>query len=84
MTGDWKNDIVVEYAKDPRTNEIMEGNIPNDEFKIIEELILYRGRILLAANSKVKGKIMKEYHDNPLSGHKGFYKTYKKIRERYS
>ena len=27
---------------------------------------------------------MQEYHDNPLSGHIGFYKTYKKIRERYS
>ena len=35
IIGDWKNEIVAEYAKDPRTNEIMEGNIPNDEFKII-------------------------------------------------
>ena len=26
---------------------------------------------------------MKEYHDNPLFGHVGFYKTYKKIKERY-
>ena len=75
ITGDWKDEIVAEYAKDPRTNEIMEGNITNDEIKIVEELILYRGRILLAANSKVKRKIMKEYHDNPLSGHTGFYKT---------
>ena len=62
----------------------MEENITNNEFKIVEELILYRGIILLATNSKVKGKIMKEYHDNPLSGHTGFYKTYRKIRERYS
>ena len=49
ITGDWKNEIVVEYAKDPRTKEIMEGNITDDEFKIVEELILDRGRILLAA-----------------------------------
>ena len=62
----WKDEIVAEYANDPRTNEIMEGNITNDEIKIVEELILYRGRILLATNSKVKKKIMKEYHDNPL------------------
>ena len=84
ITDNWKDEIVAEYAKDPRTNEIVEGNITNDEIKIVEELILYRGRILLAANSKVKRKIMKEYHDNPLSGHTGFYKTYKKVRERYS
>ncbi len=84
VIGDWKDEIVAKYAKDPRTKEIMEGNITNDEIKIMEKLILYRGRILLAANSKVKRKIMKEYHDNPLSGHTGFYKTYKKLRERYS
>ena len=79
----WKEEIVVEYVKDPRTNEIMEGNITNDEIKIVEELILYRGRILLAANSKVKWKVMQEYHDSPLFGHTRFYKTYRKIRERY-
>lgn len=27
---------------------------------------------------------MREYHDNPLAGHQGYYKTYKQIRERYS
>lgn len=75
ITSDWKNEIIVEYAKDPRTNKIMDGNMPNDEYRIIEEIILHKGRILLAANSKVKGKIMKEYHDNPLFGHTGFYKT---------
>ena len=84
ITDNWKDEIVVEYEKDPRTNEIMEGNITNDEIKIVGELILYRGRILLATNSKVKRKIMKEYHDNPLSGHIGFYKTYRKVSERYS
>ena len=84
ITGDWKNEIIVEYAKDPKTKEIMEGNITNHEIKIVEDLILYIGRILLAANSKVKGKIMKEYHDNPLSERTRFYKTYKKVRERYS
>ena len=84
ITDDWKNEVVAKYPKDPRNNEIMEGNITNDEIKIVGELILYRGRIMLAENSKVKRKIMKEYHDNPLSGHTGFYKNYKKIRERYS
>ena len=72
ITNNWKNEIVAKYAKDTKTKEIMEGNITNDEIKVVEELILYQGRILLAANSKVKRKIMKEYHDNPLFGHTGF------------
>ena len=80
ITGDWKNEIIAEYAKDPKTKEIMDGNITNDEIKIVEELILYRGRILLATNSKVKRKIMQEYHDSPLFEHIRFYKTYKRIR----
>ena len=36
IIGDWRNEIVAEYAKDPRTKEIMEGNITDDEFKIVE------------------------------------------------
>ena len=51
--------------------------------KYMGQMVVLR-RILLSANSKIKRMIMKEYHDNPLSGHIGFYKTYKKIRERYS
>ena len=31
--------------------------------------------------SKLKREILKTYHDNPLSRHRGYFKTYKKIRE---
>ena len=58
ITGYWKSEIIAEYAKDPKTKEIMDGNITNDEIRIVEELILYKGRILLATNSKIKRKIM--------------------------
>ena len=52
---DWKRDIIVEYTKDPQTRRIMEGDPPSDEYKIVEELIFYKGRIFLAENAKGKG-----------------------------
>lgn len=84
IAADWKYDIISKYAKDPQANEILEGHFPNEEYKVIEEIILYKGRIFVVPNSKVKGKVLKEYHDNPLAGHQGYYKTYKQVREKYS
>ena len=80
----WKEDIIADYAKDQIAIEVMEGKISNGDFKISNDLIFYKGRIYLTPKSKVNKLIMKEYHDNPLAGHSGFYKTYKQIREKYS
>ena len=77
-------DIIANYAKDPIATEVMEGKISNEDFKISNDLIFYKGRIYLTPKFEVKKLIMKEYHDNPLAGHPGFYKTYKQIREKYS
>ena len=57
--------------------------MPNEDFKVWDDIILYKGIIYLTLQSKLKGKILKEYHDNPLAGHQGYYKTYKHIREKY-
>ena len=69
---------IEEYVEDPWANGILEGNLPNDEYKVEEELIQYKNRIFLVCNSRMKDKIIKEYHDNTLVGHQGYYKTYKK------
>lgn len=38
---DWKYAIIAEYTKDPQASDILEGNIPNEEYKVVEELILF-------------------------------------------
>lgn len=81
---EWKNDIIPEYAKDSLANEILEGRIPNDEYKVNEDIILYKNRVYLPANTRMNDKILREYHDSPLAGHQVYYKTYKQIQERYS
>ena len=40
--------------------------------------------MFLTPQTKIKDTILKEYHDNPLSSHQGYFKTYKQIREKNS
>ena len=62
----------------------MDGHIQDDRYKIIDDIIYYKGRIYLVPESSLKRKIIQASHDSPLSGHQGFLKTYRQIRERFS
>ena len=62
----------------------MDGQIQDDRNKIIDDIIYYKGRIYLVPESVLKKKILQASHDSPLSGHQGFLKTYRQIRERFS
>ena len=56
----------------------------DDMYRIIDDIIYYKGRIFLILESTLKMKIIQASHDSPLLGHQGFLKTYRKIRERFS
>lgn len=81
---EWKASIVSEYAKEILSSGILEGKVQDDNYRVIDEHILYKNRIYLTPGSKFKATILKDYHDNPLVGHQDFYRTYKKIREKIS
>ena len=51
---------------------------------MVDDIIYYKDRIYLVPESKLKEKIMKAIHDTPLTGHPRYFKTYRKIRERFS
>ena len=48
-----------------------------------KDLVWYKGRIYLSANSRFKTKVCKESHDYPTAGHVGFYKTYYNARQSF-
>ena len=50
----------------------------------MNDVIYYKNRIYLVPESKLKGDIMRTVHDAPSTGHPGFFKTYRQIRERFS
>jgi hypothetical protein len=87
MTGvsiDWKDHLVMEYAKDQFACQLLDGQVQDDNFKVINDLIYYKGRIFLVPGSAFKAKVLQAYHDSPMAGHQRINKTYRQVRERFS
>jgi hypothetical protein len=62
----------------------MDGQIQDDNFKVIDDIIYYKGRIFLVPRSTFKAKILQACHDGLVAGNQGIVKTYRKVRERFS
>ena len=58
--------------------------IIDDRYRVMDEVIYLRDMIFLTGDSQLKEKILRASHDSALSGHQGFTKTYRAIRERFS
>jgi hypothetical protein len=84
MLVDWKEHLIVEYAKDQFACQLLDGKIQDDNFRVINDLIYYKGRIFLVPGSALKAKIMHACHNSPVAGHQGISKTYRKVRERFA
>jgi hypothetical protein len=81
---DWKAHLLVEYSKNQFACQLMDGKIQDDNFRVINDIIYYKGRIFLVLESTFKAKILQACHDSPVAGHQGIGKTYRKVRERFS
>ena len=62
----------------------MDGKVQDDRYRIIDDIIYYKGKIYLVPESALKRKIIHASHDSVLSRHQGFLKTYRQIRETFS
>jgi hypothetical protein len=81
---DWKVHLLVEYSKNHFACQLMDGQIQDDNFRVIDDIIYYKGRIFLVPESTFKAKILQACHDSPMAGHQGIGKTYRQVRERFS
>jgi hypothetical protein len=72
----------VEYSKNKFACEVLDGHVQHDRYRVIDNVILYKDRVYLVPGSGLKKKILAVVHDSPLAGHRGFFKTYRRIRER--
>ena len=75
---------MVEYSKDRFACEILDGQVTDDRYRLMDEVIYFRDQIFLTRSSQLKEKVLRASHDSPLLGHQGFTKTYRAIRERFS
>eukprot|EP00253_Pinus_taeda_P004467 PITA_04467 len=81
---DWRARLLVEYSKDGFAFEVLDGQVADDRYRVVDEIIYYRDQIFLTEGSQLKKKILQASHDSPLAGHQGFTKTYRAIKERFS
>lgn len=81
ITADWKQQIIVEYAKNQFATSLVEGTLHDERYQLLDDLIHYKGRIFLVLDSKFKKKVLQSFYDIPLAGHQGHFKTYRQIRE---
>lgn len=84
VTANWKSLLLVEHSKDCFACDLLDGNIQDDKYKVVNDVIYYKGMIYLTPGSKLKEKIIQFMHDIPLAGHPGYFKTYRQIRERFT
>jgi hypothetical protein len=84
ISADWKSHLLVEYSKNKFACEVMDGQIQDDRYRVIDDVIFYKDRVYLVPDSRLKKKILIPVHDSPLASHQGFFKTYRQIRERFS
>ena len=66
---DWRVRLLVEYSKDNFSCKVLDGQVKDDRYRVIDEIIYYRDRIFLTEGSQLKKKILQASHDSPLSGH---------------
>lgn len=61
---DWKAQLLVEYSKDRRACEILEGTHNDEHYRVMADVIYYKGRIFLVLGSQLREKILHASHDS--------------------
>ena len=54
---DWRAQLLVEYSKDRFSCEVVDGQITDERYRVMDEVTYYRDRIFLTESSQLKKKI---------------------------
>jgi hypothetical protein len=68
---DWKAHLLVEYSKKNNSCEVLDGQVVDDRYWVLVDVIFYKDQIYLVPESTLKGKVLKVCHDSPTAGHQG-------------
>jgi hypothetical protein len=83
ISTEWNSMLLVEYSKNTFTCELMEANVQDDRYKVLDYIIHYKYMIYIFPKSTVKDNILRETHDAPLAGNQGYLKTFRHVKERF-
>ena len=65
---DWKSILSIEYSKNTFSCEMMEANIQDDRYMLVDDIIHYKDMIYLFLESTVNDRILRTTHNSPLAG----------------
>jgi hypothetical protein len=69
ISADWKSHLLVEYSKNKFACEVLDGQVRDDRYRVIDDVIFYKDRVYLVLDSELKRKILAAVNDSPLAGH---------------
>ena len=79
----WCSQIINELKEGKNKKYLIGYKMENDLLYKVIYKANHEPRLLLCVPKKLRRQILEELHDNVLSGHLGFQKTFTKIRERF-
>ena len=66
ISTDWRSLLLVDYSKNKFACELLDGQIQDDRYRVIDDIIYYKSRIYLVPESALKRKTIQASHDSPL------------------
>ena len=64
ISTDWRALLLVEYSKNKFTCELLDGQIQDDRYRIVDDIIYYKNMIYLVPESMLRKKIIQAAHDS--------------------
>lgn len=75
--------VQKEMSEDQKLQQIvfdlLEDPASHSKFSIHQDTLLYKGHLVLSADSKLLPTVLHTYHDSVFGGHFGFLRTYKQM-----
>jgi hypothetical protein len=61
--------------------KIQQDPLTYPDYKLLDGLIYFKGKLFLTTNSPMKQLLLEEFHATPIGGHSGIHRTYGRIKE---
>lgn len=79
-------DLLPQVQNDPFIQQVREDTStgqPLKGYNIDQGILRYKGRLVIPSKPSLVDHLLREYHDTPLGGHSGDFKTYQRLAQEW-
>jgi hypothetical protein len=76
-----KHSFVTDTNLQDLIQQVQASPSTHPDFRVIHDLLFYRGKLYIPASSPFKQLLLEEYHSSPIGGHSGIQKTLGRLKE---